>query len=86
MKLKLVPAFVLAAVAFAAGPVRLLNVSYDPPRELYQEEALEVADRVAILSEGRIEQVGTPDEVYRKPANDFVREFLRDVNPRRLLA
>ncbi len=49
-----------------------------------QEEALEVADRVAILSEGNIEQVGTPDEVYRHPANAFVEEFLRDVNPRRL--
>jgi sulfate transport system ATP-binding protein len=49
-----------------------------------QEEALEVADRVAILSEGNIEQVGTPDEVYRRPANEFVKEFLRDVNPRRL--
>ena len=51
-----------------------------------QEEALEVADRVAILSDGNIEQVGTPDEVYRHPANEFVREFLRDVNPRRLAA
>jgi sulfate transport system ATP-binding protein len=51
-----------------------------------QEEALEVADRVAILSEGNIEQVGTPDEVYRHPANAFVKEFLRDVNPRRLAA
>jgi sulfate transport system ATP-binding protein len=49
-----------------------------------QEEALEVADRVAILSDGNIEQVGTPDEVYRRPANAFVKEFLRDVNPRRL--
>ena len=51
-----------------------------------QEEALEVADRVAILSEGNIEQVGTPEEVFRQPANNFVREFLRDVNPRRLAA
>lgn len=49
-----------------------------------QEEALEVAGRVAILSEGNIEQVGTPDDVYRHPANAFVQEFLRDVNPRRL--
>jgi sulfate transport system ATP-binding protein len=47
-----------------------------------QEEALEVADRVAILSEGNIEQVGTPEEVCRRPANAFVEEFLRDVNPR----
>jgi sulfate transport system ATP-binding protein len=49
-----------------------------------QEEALEVADRVAILSDGNIEQVGTPDEVCRHPANAFVEEFLRDVNPRSL--
>ncbi len=50
-----------------------------------QEEALEVADRVAILSDGNIEQVGTPEEVCRRPANAFVEEFLRDVNPRRFL-
>jgi sulfate transport system ATP-binding protein len=49
-----------------------------------QEEALEVADRVAILSGGNIEQVGTPEEVCRHPANAFVEEFLRDVNPRSL--
>ena len=49
-----------------------------------QEEALEVADRVAILSDGNIEQVGTPEEVCRRPANAFVEEFLRDVNPRQL--
>jgi sulfate transport system ATP-binding protein len=49
-----------------------------------QEEALEVADRVAILSDGNIEQVGTPEEVCRRPANAFVEEFLRDVNPRSL--
>jgi len=49
-----------------------------------QEEALEVADRVAILSDGNIEQVGTPEEVCRRPSNAFVEEFLRDVNPRSL--
>ena len=49
-----------------------------------QEEALEVADRVAILSDGNIEQVGTPEEVCRHPANAFVEDFLRDVNPRSL--
>ena len=41
-----------------------------------QEEALEVSDRVVILNEGRIEQVGTPEEVYENPANPFVYEFL----------
>ncbi len=42
-----------------------------------QAEALDMADRVAILRAGRIEQVDTPDAVSRHPANDFVREFMR---------
>ena len=45
-----------------------------------QEEALEVADRVVVMNEGRIEQVGTPDEVYEQPASPFVYEFLGNVN------
>ena len=45
-----------------------------------QDEALEVADRVAIMSQGRIEQVGTPDQVYENPANAFVYNFLGNVN------
>ncbi|MBK7491967.1 MAG: sulfate ABC transporter ATP-binding protein [Nitrosomonas sp.] len=45
-----------------------------------QEEALEVADRVVVMNEGRIEQIGTPDEVYEQPASPFVYEFLGNVN------
>jgi sulfate/thiosulfate transport system ATP-binding protein len=45
-----------------------------------QEEALEVADRVAILREGHIEQIGTPDEIYDHPATPFVYDFLGNVN------
>ena len=45
-----------------------------------QEEALEVADRVVVMNEGRIEQIGTPDEVYDRPAGPFVYEFLGHVN------
>jgi len=45
-----------------------------------QEEALEVADRVAVMNEGRIEQVGSPDEVYHHPATPFVYNFLGNVN------
>ena len=41
-----------------------------------QAEAMEIADRLVILNEGRIEQVGTPDSMYDKPANDFVQGFL----------
>lgn len=45
-----------------------------------QEEALEVADRIVVMNEGRIEQIGTPDEVYHKPATPFVYNFLGNVN------
>ncbi len=45
-----------------------------------QEEALEVADRVVVMNHGRIEQIGTPDEVYSNPASPFVYEFLGNVN------
>jgi sulfate transport system ATP-binding protein len=41
-----------------------------------QEEAMEVADEVAVMSEGRIEQVGSPREVYEQPANEFVMTFV----------
>ncbi len=45
-----------------------------------QDEALEVADRIAVMNEGRIEQEGTPDEVYDNPENPFVYNFLGNVN------
>ncbi len=45
-----------------------------------QEEALEVADRIVVMNQGRIEQVGTPDEVFHQPANAFVMDFLGNVN------
>ena len=45
-----------------------------------QEEALEVADRVVVMNHGRIEQIGSPDEVYSSPASPFVYQFLGNVN------
>lgn len=45
-----------------------------------QDEALEVADRVVIMNAGRIEQVGSPTQVYEHPATPFVMEFLGEVN------
>lgn len=45
-----------------------------------QEEALEVADRIVVMNEGRIEQEGTPGEVYDRPASPFVFNFLGNVN------
>jgi len=45
-----------------------------------QDEALEVADRIAVMNHGRIEQIGTPEDVYEHPANPFVYNFLGSVN------
>ena len=45
-----------------------------------QAEALDVADRIAVLKDGRIEQVGSPSEVYDTPANPFVMSFLGAVS------
>jgi sulfate transport system ATP-binding protein len=45
-----------------------------------QEEALEIADEVVVMNQGRIEQVGSPQEVYDRPASAFVYQFIGDVN------
>ncbi|KML03910.1 ABC transporter ATP-binding protein [Bacillus altitudinis] len=45
-----------------------------------QEEALSLSDRIGILGEGKIQQIGTPLEVYRQPNNRFVAEFIGQVN------
>jgi sulfate transport system ATP-binding protein len=45
-----------------------------------QEEALEIADEVVIMNQAKVEQVGTPQEVYDRPASPFVYEFLGNVN------
>jgi len=45
-----------------------------------QEEALEVATQVAVLNEGKIEQAGSPDDLYHRPATPFVSSFLSSVN------
>ena len=53
------------------GGFTTLYVTHD------QREALSVADRIAILNAGKLEQIGTPGEVYHRPANDFVADFMR---------
>jgi sulfate transport system ATP-binding protein len=54
-------------------PVTTVFVTHD------QEEALEVADEIVVISQGRVEQIGSPDELYDEPANDFVMRFLGPV-------
>ena len=45
-----------------------------------QEEALEVANRIVVINKGKIEQIGTPEEVFHNPKNEFVINFLGNVN------
>jgi sulfate transport system ATP-binding protein len=45
-----------------------------------QDEALELADRVLVMNQGQIEQIGTPDEVFHRPQTEFVMNFLGQVN------
>jgi iron(III) transport system ATP-binding protein len=54
--------------------VTTLVVTHDP------EEAMFMADRIAVMREGRLEQIGAPAEVYTRPASEFVAEFMGDVN------
>ncbi|MBF6223124.1 ABC transporter ATP-binding protein [Nocardia abscessus] len=54
--------------------VTIIFVTHD------QEEALALSDRIAVFNEGRLEQVGTPDELYDRPATLFVARFLGDSN------
>ncbi|MDD5262330.1 MAG: ABC transporter ATP-binding protein [Methylacidiphilales bacterium] len=54
-----------------------------------QEEALAMADRIAVMNAGQIQQVGTPYEIYNKPVNPFVASFIGEINilpPTSLLA
>ncbi|BBC26890.1 sulfate/molybdate ABC transporter ATP-binding protein [Pseudanabaena sp. ABRG5-3] len=45
-----------------------------------QEEAMEVADRVVIMNNGKVEQIGTPSEIYDSPASEFVMRFIGETN------
>ena len=55
----------------AASPIATLHVTHD------QDEALALGSRVAVLDQGRLQQFGTPDEIVRQPANEFVAQFFR---------
>ena len=63
----------LKAMQRRAG-ITFLLVTHD------QEEALSMSDQLAVMNEGRIEQIGTPEEIYLRPATRFVAGFLGAVN------
>ncbi|MBD2449697.1 ABC transporter ATP-binding protein [Nostoc sp. FACHB-152] len=45
-----------------------------------QEEALSLSDRIAVMNQGKIEQIGTPSEIYERPQTSFVADFIGDTN------
>ena len=48
------------------------------------DEAMRIGDRIAIMRDGHLQQVGTPEEILRAPANDYVRNFVQGVDPARV--
>ena len=48
-----------------------------------QDEAMEISDEIAVINHGRLEQVGSPRELYDEPASEFVMTFVGDAQPRR---
>src|SRR5690606_38287176 len=49
------------------------------------DEALKIGDRIAVLKDGAVQQVGKPEEIVLKPANEHIEEFVRDVNKARAI-
>lgn len=48
-------------------------------------EAFKIGDRVAVMKDGKVEQVGTPEEILEEPANDYISEFIRDIDRSKIL-
>ncbi|AOV07645.1 quaternary amine ABC transporter ATP-binding protein [Sporosarcina ureilytica] len=48
-------------------------------------EAFKLGDRVAVMKDGKVEQVGTPEEILEEPANDYISEFIRDIDRSKIL-
>ena len=49
-------------------------------------EAFKIGDRVAVMKDGKVEQIGTPEEILEKPASNYISEFIRDIDRSKILA
>lgn len=49
------------------------------------DEAIKIGDRIAVMKDGQVRQVGTPEEILRRPADDYVTEFVLDIDPAKVL-
>lgn len=54
--------------------VTMIFVTHD------QEEAMSISDKIVVMNHGKIEQIGTPEEIYKNPANTFVADFIGRIN------
>lgn len=91
------PEIMLMDEAFSALDPLIRTEMQDAPLELQRSakrtivfishdlaEAVRIADRIAVMAEGEIRQIGTPAEIIDNPADEYVRAFFRDVQPGRL--
>src|ERR671932_2757037 len=73
LKLRQVMQFELKRIQREVG-ITFIYVTHD------QEEALTMSDRIAVMNEGRVEQIGTPEEIYHSPTSVFVANFIGIAN------
>ncbi|MFO7323774.1 MAG: ABC transporter ATP-binding protein [Chloroflexota bacterium] len=73
LKLRKALQYELAALQETLG-ITFIYVTHD------QEEAMTMADRIAVMNAGRVLQVGTPEEIYETPATEFVADFIGETN------
>src|SRR5690606_41791599 len=66
-------------------PSSIFTLSLHDALPIYLNEAMFLGDRIAVMRDGRIVQIGTPEDILTDPANDYVMQFVQDVDRARVL-